>query len=184
MSKLDSTSLSRQQIAKTLRLTGWVGFWTQLVLAIVSSIILIFASFTNQSASSRSINPGTGTGLLLAICGLIVLYGSIYWAFRYTRVAKQLEAFGTETRPKRSETLRVIWVGAGGNLGGMLLTLLGAEAIVGGLLAKLSESQGDLTGLSRVQFLDILVVQANINTVLAQFVGIAAALWLLNRLSK
>ncbi len=184
MSKPDSTALNRQQIAKTLRLTGWVGFWTQLVLAIVSSIILIFASFTSQSANSRSTNPGTSTGLLLAICGLCVLYGSIYWAFRYTRVARQLEALDTESRPKRADTLRVIWVGAGGNLGGMLLTLLGAEAIVGGLLAKLSQSQGVLSDLSRVQFLDILVVQANINTILAQFVGVSAALWLLNRLSK
>jgi hypothetical protein len=76
------------------------------------------------------------------------------------------------------------------NLVGLLLSLLGAQAIVGALLAKsLTLPQ---TGLGVYQIdpsrtirtLDILVVQANTNTVAAHFAGLVGSLWLLNRINR
>jgi hypothetical protein len=70
----------------------------------------------------------------------------------------------------------------------MLLTILGAQAIVGSILAKsLSQPQGGFTAIdpSRfVQSVDLFVVQANTNTIAAHFVGIAASLWLFNRVNR
>jgi hypothetical protein len=72
----------------------------------------------------------------------------------------------------------------------MLLTIVGAQAIVGSILAKsLSQPQGALglgtLDLNRfVQPLDLFVVQANTNTIAAHFVGIAASLWLFNRVNR
>jgi hypothetical protein len=66
----------------------------------------------------------------------------------------------------------------------MLLTLLGVETIVGTLIAKsLSQVEGlALYNASQlIEPLDVLVVQANINTVLAQFVGIIISFWLVSR---
>jgi hypothetical protein len=72
----------------------------------------------------------------------------------------------------------------------MLLTILGAQAIVGVLLVRsLSLPQaGALFNPNQINQvirpLDILVVQANTNTVAAHFTGLLASLWLLNRISR
>jgi hypothetical protein len=73
----------------------------------------------------------------------------------------------------------------------MLATLLGAEATVGALLAKaLSQPQGAAVfgapgGVSQyVQPLDIFVIQANTNILLAHFVGLVLTLWIMNSLDN
>jgi hypothetical protein len=73
----------------------------------------------------------------------------------------------------------------------MLLTLLGAEATVGALLAKaLSQPQGATVfgapgNVSQfVQPLDIFIIQANTNILLAHFVGLVFTLWVLNSLNN
>ena len=58
---------------------------------------------------------------------------------------------------------------------GMLLCLLGAEAIVGTLAAKaLTTSQSAAIGVaaSPVQALDMLIVQANTNILFSHFLGL------------
>ncbi|CAM9349988.1 unnamed protein product [Hapterophycus canaliculatus] len=82
------------------------------------------------------------------------------------------------------------------NVAGMLLALVGAEQIVGTLVAKVLYSQGfqpnvvmGTTGAAEVaqaQFraLDVFIVQANTNTLLSHFCSLAASLWLLARTPK
>lgn len=181
----DSSSANLRQIASQFRLTGWISFWIQVVLGVVSTFTLAFAALFNRTPSGAR-NPGTGAGLALAIFGLLVLYVSIYWAFRYTRIGRKLNLFDPSLRPKRAETLQTLRMGLSVNLVGMLLTLLGAEATVGGLIAKGAQAQGGLyNDPSRlIQALDIFVVQANTNILMAQFIGIVAALWLFTRVSR
>lgn len=187
--KLNHSSPTLQRVANTFRLTGWIGFWIQLVLVIVSSLILLFAAASGgRSDSLSSTNPGTAPGLFFALCGILVLCFSTYWCFRYTRIAKQLQAPDHSLRPSKGKAIQAIRIGLITNLVGMLLTLLGAEATVGGLLAKsLSQSQGVTTiyDPSRlIQSLDIFVVQATTNVVIAQFAGLVTSLWLLQRINR
>jgi len=71
------------------------------------------------------------------------------------------------------------------NLVGMLLTIFGAQAVVGSVLTKSLSQQGAVLDPSRyVQPLDLFVVQGNVNTITAHFAGIVASLWLFNRVSK
>jgi hypothetical protein len=113
-----------------------------------------------------------------------------YFAFRYTRISKELLESNAAGRPSKADTLQIIRLGLIVNLVGMLLTIVGAQAIVGSILAKsLSQPQGALglgtLDLNRfVQPLDLFVVQANTNTIAAHFVGIAASLWLFNRVNR
>ncbi|MBE9180790.1 DUF3611 family protein [Oculatella sp. LEGE 06141] len=188
-SKSDSYTLppAVRRVVSAFRIAGWVGFWGQLVLAIISSLVLLFAvsSLTGRGAN----NAGTGAGFFFAICGLILLYAGAYWSFRYTRLSRQLRTSNAQARPKRGDAIQAVRIGLSINLVGMLLTLLGAQAIVGLLLAKsLSQPQGAIYSAERttqfVQSLDIFVVQANTNTVLAHFVGLAASLWLVRCLSR
>ncbi len=179
-----------RRIATALRWYGWVSVWIQGVLGIISSLVLLFA-VASLSVRSGGGNPGTSTGFLLAIVGLLAVYLGSFWGFRYTRLAKGLRSSNASKRPKPKEVLQVLKLGLLISLGGMLVSLLGGQAIIGALLAKaLSQPQGAAVfgaGANVTQFvqpLDIFVVQANTNILLAHFGGIACTLWLFRTVDR
>jgi amino acid transporter len=176
-----------RRVASAFRITGLISFWAQLVLAVISTIVLIFAG-SNLGNRSESPNPGTGVGVFFAFLGLVLLYAGVYWAFSYIRLARRLQASDPKNRPKPRDATQALRIGLTINLIGMLLTLLGAQAIVGSLLAKsLSQPQGTILAERSTQFvqsLDIFIVQANTNTVLAHFIGVVASLWLIRAMSR
>ncbi|AKG23896.1 DUF3611 family protein [Calothrix sp. 336/3] len=186
--RTDSQSSQIRAIAQNFRLVGWISFWIQLVLGVVSTIIVLLFSIFSQRAGSPSNNPGTGFGVFLAICGLVTLGVGIYLAFRYAKTGRQLMSSNRNNRPSKLETVQVLRLGLMVNLLGMLVTLLGAQAIVGTLVARSISSQAVTTQLFDpnriISGLDMLVVQANTNTVSAHFAGLAASIWLLNRITK
>jgi hypothetical protein len=177
-----------KQASQSLRLTGWIAFWTQLVLAVISSVILLLYAFSTTTNRNVEMAQGTGFGIFFAICGLVTLGVSIYWAFRYTRLSRQLKDPIANLRPSKSDTINVVRWGVIVNLLGMLLTLVGAQAIIGSTLARsLAQQPGVFTPTGTIQFiqpLDLFVVQANTNTIFAHFAGVVAALWLLGRLHR
>ena len=194
----DSYSLppALRRVATAFRLGGWFSFWTQIVLAVVSAVVLLFAAGSFGAASvtpvqtipggpitqvpTSGFNPGTGAGLFLAVLGLLALFAGAYWAYRYTRISRKLR--DAVDRPKRADVLRVLYIGLGINLVGMLLTILGAQAIVGSLVAKsFSQGIGAFTGgfQRSINPLDIFLVQANTNTIMAHFVGLISTLGIL-----
>ncbi|WP_243146586.1 DUF3611 family protein [Scytonema sp. UIC 10036] len=177
-------------IAQAFRLTGWISFWTQLVLGIVSAGILLSAIVFSRGGNNSN-NPGTGFGAFFAVAGLIALGIGIYLAFRYTRIGRGLDSSNANNRPRKIETVQVLQFALVVHLAGMLLTLLGAQAIAGTLIVKsLTLPQfgvGVYTQIDPnriIQPIDIFVVQANTNTVTAHFAGLVSSIWLLYRLSK
>lgn len=187
--KPDSSSLppALQRVAITLRTIGRISFWLQTVLGVVSTLTLLFATFSSGVGrqGSQAGNQGTGFGIFFAICGLVTLGVGAYFALRYSRIAQQLIETG---RPTKADTLQIIRLGLVVNMVGMLVTILGAFATIGSILAKsVSQFQGSLTVIDPSRFVqpaDLFVVQANTNTIAAHFVGIAASLWLFNRVSR
>jgi hypothetical protein len=193
-----------QQVATAFRLVGWVSFWTQIVLAVISGVVLIFAAGSFGAATNTTpaigpggvpttvptggaVNPGTGAGLFLAVLGLLSLFGGAYWAFRYTRLSRKLKAPRAEDRLRRGDAIRALRIGLLINLAGMLLTILGAQAIVGSLVAKsFAQGVGIFTGNFQrfINPLDIFLVQANTNTIMAHFVGVIATLWILRSVNR
>ncbi|NJN86952.1 MAG: DUF3611 family protein [Leptolyngbyaceae cyanobacterium SL_7_1] len=189
-SQVESYSLppAVRRVASDFRLVGVISFWTQLVLAIVSTLVLLFAIFSFNTRSNGG-NPGTGAGLFLVICGLVALYVGAYWAFSYIRLSKRLRTADPRNRPKPKDATQALRLGLIINLAGMLLTILGGEAIIGALLAKsLAQPQGGAIFAERltqfVQPLDIFVVQANINIILAHFCGVVGSIWLIWRVNR
>ena len=189
----DKLPVAVQRVAFALRTTGWVCFWVQSVLAVVATIILLFAipfAIPSATAPGSSTSAGTGGGVFFALCGLAVLGYSVYRAWRFTRLSRELRSPAANTvRPKKADTIKQIRMALWSNLSGMLLTLIGAEAISGTLLAKsLAQPQalfGAGVDFSRfIQPLDIFVVLANTHATVAHFVGIVGALWLLDRIHK
>jgi Protein of unknown function (DUF3611) len=180
-----NTPQAVRKIAAQLRRVGWMGFWLQLVLAVVSTLIFLFAA---PFASTGANNPGTGGSLLFALSGLLVLYASTYWSFRYVMTSRKLK--NPDLRPKKAETIKLIQWGLMASTLGMGLSVMGAESIAGTLLGKSLSSAASFgmfspDALSKIiQPLDIFIVLANTHTITAHFIGIVSSLWLLSQLNK
>lgn len=174
-----------RRIASAFKWAGFVGFWVQLVLGVISTVVMLLA-ITNRTETSR---PGTGFSLFCAACGLICLVVGIYFSFRYGKMATRFASNGG-SRPKKTTALKTIQIGLVVSLVGMFLAIVGAQAIAGIVLSKiLAFGQGEVfsANSNRKEFvnsLDLFIVQANTNIISAHFAGLASSLWLLNRVTK
>jgi Protein of unknown function (DUF3611) len=188
--QLESSRSSLQQTASALRNTGWIAFWIQLGLGIISGAVLLFYLSFRRAGNAASGVPGIGLGVFFAIAGLIMLAIAIFFAFRYTRLARQLRGEGRTEKPSKGMTMKTVRLGLTISLAGMVLTVLGTQAIVGSVLAiALMSPQGMIlrtagVATPMVEPIDLFVVQANLNTITAHLVGIFASFWLLNRLNR
>lgn len=172
------------RVVLAFRRWGWASFWTQVVLCVVSSLVLLqlvlLKAPTTNTPTGADSNPATLPGLSFAWAGIAVLGASIFWNFRYTQMAKKLRS---PERPTKSQTVFQIKIGIIINLLGMFITLVGAASIVGAL--TLRSQQGVFAGAGNfnltIQPLDFQIIQASFNIIFAHFVGLVASLWLLNR---
>lgn len=181
-----------QRVIPAFRLGGWISFWVQVVLAVVASLIFLFAIIfesANSGNSASANNPGTNTGILFAVAGIVALLVSIYWSFRYTRLALQLKTSQASLRPTKADALKTLRLGVVINLVGMFLSLLAAESISGILLGKALQSQTAQFTVTQslqklIQPLDIFVVLANTHTIFAHFIGLCTGLWVIDWINK
>lgn len=173
-------------VAVNLSRSGRICLGIQAVLALISGVVLIFAT-SDPNFNLKANHLSSGSGLFFAFIGWIGLIISIYWAFRYMRLAKHLQSSHGMALPKKSEVIHLLWQGFVLNAVSMALTLVGVEAIAGTLLAKsLTQVEGlaIYNASQLIEPLDVLVIQANINTIAAQFIGIITATWLIGRVGQ
>ena len=183
-SKHPRPSRKIQKIAHTFSWYGWLSLWIELGLAFASILILLFA------ASGRKFSPdasaGIGIGIFWSVFSFLALWVSIFFAFRYTRIAKGLlREPDAHLPPRKSETIQLLRFGVIVGFIGILLGLFGAGSSLGVLIAKtISQPPGmAITNPNRiVRALDVFVVVANFNLITAHFVGAASSMWLLEKL--
>jgi hypothetical protein len=171
-----------QDIGKTIRLTGWITLWVQLGLTIVSGLALLFAA-TGRDFSQQP-NAGLGIGIFWGLAGILALLFSVYWNYKYTRFGKQLLNPNPALHPSKADTVRAIRLGIVAGLVGILISILGAGATVGVLVAKsVSQPPGvAITDPYRIiRAMDVFVEVANINSIFAHFIGTVGSLWLLEK---
>lgn len=160
-----------QALRTGLTRVGWLSWWAQLILSTVTGVLLLFA---NSVSSQRT--AAVLAGRALAVAGLASSIASTLWTLGYGRLANKLGRT-PETTPAEAAKLAlgVINKGVMLNLIGMGLSVLGAQAIVGVLAAK-ALAQSQVLSANPVQALDLLIVQANGNTVLSHFLSLALCL--------
>jgi hypothetical protein len=186
----DSARRNLINAAVSCRKWGWISFWTQLVLSVVSAVILLFSvAFTAQN--------GPAISLYLTLFGVVASFLSTFWAFGYTRLSRRLFRYMKATaiddtkRIRKSDVLGTLERGAWINVIGLAATLLGLQATVGLLVAKTLTNAtanpflaGGAGSYNPVLALDVFLVQASTNTLLAHFFSLVVALWLLRRIGR
>lgn len=179
-----------ERVAQMMSRMTWIGFWIQVVLGVVSTVILLFSAVSVLPGSGRAggASPGAGAGLFFATLALAVLYFSIYQTFRVTRYARKLRA-PKNTRPSRSSTLDMLRFNALVSCVGTAIALVGAEAITGNLLSKAlvqpnAFNMAAIDPSKFVQALDIFVVLGNTHTIVAHFAGLVVSLRLIDAIGR
>lgn len=199
---LEDNDHKLRQIGKVLRLIGWLGVITQLGLAIVASVLLLFAiagrNF-NQAAATfiapgapvdnfgSVTTPGLGIGIFWAVCGIATLLFTAFLAFRHTLFARRLRHPSAERHPRKSDVMQVLRLGIIAGFLGMAFTILGSGTALGVLLSKaISQPQGvaiyDPTRIIRP--LDVFVAMSNVIGVTAHFLGTIASVATVNWLHR
>ncbi|MBH8574085.1 DUF3611 family protein [Nostocaceae cyanobacterium CENA369] len=184
-SEVRSLAPATKGIGNTIRLTGWIAFWAQLGIAVVSGIALLFAAtgrgFTDQA------NPGLGVGIFWAVCAVLVLLFGVYWDYRYTRIGKSLENLNPALHPSKADTTKTIRLAIIVSLVGILLAILGSGATIAVLVAKsISQPPGvAITDPDKIiRALDVFVMLGNITAITGNFLGTIASIWLLEQVHK
>lgn len=171
---------------------GWLTWWAQLILTIVSAVIVGFA------LTFPSVDVGTSAssiGFVLIGIAIIVAFVSLFCTFGYTRLSLWLQSASASDASSKapSKISYRLRVGISVALLGLAFATLGLQAIVGTLLARLlttgigstnirsldSNAGGVATPL--VQPVDVLVVQASANIILALLTVVLTSLWFRRR---
>ncbi len=178
-------SPTKQKISSIFRWLGWIAFWLELGLAVSAGLTLLF-SISGRNFADET-NRGIGIGIFWAIAGLLALCFSVFLSFRYTRIGKRLASPNPVQQPSKADTMQLLRLAAIVGLVGIFLCLLGGGATLGVMIAKsVSQPPGvAITDANKiVRALDVFVAVANVNVLTGHFVGILAALGLLDWLHR
>lgn len=179
-----------KESSRLLRRTSWFSWWSQVILTTIATVILGFSKSVVGTSRQTAAAAYAPPNFFLSGVGIITSAVSIIWTWgNGARLSRRLLKKGTATtRPRAAKLLRrAVQVGVTINLVGLLVTLIAAEEIVGLLAIKVLTNRNGanfmmMDGASALQPLDILVVQANTNTLLSHFFSLASLLYLTDRI--
>jgi hypothetical protein len=176
-------------LAKSFRRLGWSGFWIQVLMAGLPVLLMLYMFTFSQSATG----PSSGLPFVeyLTITSFLILLFTVYWFFRYTRLAPRIaDAHG---RPTQSTLIATVWTGVLASVLGILFSMVVMLLDVGNLLfhflsapqvgVPVVQAQG-LAPASWVSAVDMLSVMSLILTLGAEVVVLILGLWLLFRTSQ
>ena len=171
-----------QLLSFGMRRIGWIRFWIQSILGVVVTAVLLFSNVVNNNSEGQlSLTPG----LSLTTISLILLFISLWQGWLIIRTGR---AIGSNARPSRGQTSKLIKRGILNDLVGILFGLIGYQALMGALFIQAStQTQGIAIATSSdvaITGLEILSVLSNTQVIAAHFVGLCFSLWLLRRIYK
>ncbi|WP_320677208.1 DUF3611 family protein [Prochlorococcus sp. MIT 1300] len=183
--------LDFQLLSLGLRRVGWIRFWIQLTLAIVSAGVLIFYNIGGSLARNSQKAMGLGPGLSITTLAFFVLLYSLWQGWLIVKVGRALDS---AARPTRGETGRLLKRGVIVDLLGSIFALIGYQALAGSLMVQASVqvpgffgapmgSSGSLASLP-ITSIEMLSVLSNTQVLSAHLIGLVLSLWLLQRIYR
>ena len=150
------------------------------MLTTVAAVIVVF------SFLYKGLTKSTDAGLYFILFGLVAGYFTTVWSLGVVRLGDKLRkgAKDLDVVPPRTDVIRTLSTGVTVNVIGLGATIVGLQATTGMLFAKTLTAAAQMpmygapvvgTGVA----LDIFLVQAASNSMLAHWFGLAVSLWLL-----
>ncbi|MGB7084539.1 MAG: DUF3611 family protein [Phormidesmis sp.] len=166
-----------RRIAQNFRLAGWAGVWTQSVVGVISSLLFVVNALEPDKSLSNA-----GADIFQAV-GVLLVFVSAFWGFRYVRLSRKLRTNNPDLRPKPRDAAQAVRIGILLSLVGMLLTIIAAESVVALLWLRALRQVATFGGISQdtaafINAADIAVVFSVVNTMFAHFLGLCISLWL------
>ncbi|KST66766.1 DUF3611 family protein [Mastigocoleus testarum] len=176
---------SKQKFAGVFRMLGRISFWAHILLGGAAGIIILLVMLSRNFSNAN--NSYIGFGIFLAICSILAVGFRIYWAYRYTRLARLLESSDRSVHPQKAEVIEVLRIGLYVSLAGLFIAFLATEQTVIAVLAKsLARPEGVTIYEARigVRPIDLFLILANVNIMGAHFLGSVNSLGLLDWLDS
>lgn len=170
-----------RRIATNFRISGWVSFWVQVVIGVISLLLFLINVLDQNLSAGNKTSSIVGASLFVAI-GILAVFVGAFWAFNYVRLGRKLKTSNPDTRPKPKDAIRSVRIGLIISLVGMGVTLVGAQSVVALLwlrsLRQVSFGIGTADPDAFIRADDIAIVFSFINTLFAHFIGLGVSLWL------
>jgi hypothetical protein len=178
-----------QSLAKQFRRLGWIGVLLQLALVSVPVILLIYVLLLSSPESAQ--RKGIDLSNYLSNGSLLVMVFTMFWFFRYTRLAKRI--VDPESCPPQSSLMQTLWIGLGAGCVGIFFSMVLLMQAVGRLLFVLMATPqtgipiatplGDdpsttVSAIDAVSLASLLVILS------AELIVLALSLWLLFRVTR
>ena len=173
-------------LARAFKRLGWAGFWLQIVFGSLPVIMMAYYFAFSRSTS----RPRGGLPFVeyLTIATFLMLVFTIFWSYRYTRLARRL--MDPERRPSESYVIGTVWTGVVASTVGMLLSMIVMLIEAANLLFYfLKAPQAGIpviqtSGAESVHWVssvDMVSLMALILTLFAELIVLVFSLWLLFR---
>jgi len=187
----ETASPTPQEIARSFRWLGWVGFVLQALLGFIPIFVVVT---TVLFGSGKRQYGGFSFGLLLAIVCLIILLFSIYWCFNYTQIGRKLES--RNMRPAKTQVMRDLKLGLLANIGIMAIAVIIALSRTGELTFKMmtlpqgstvitpNQTGSMIAQGAMISPSNMIAIQAMVNAIAAGLVGVVVALLLLYQVGQ
>ena len=179
--------LDFQQLSFGLRRMSWIRFWIQVALGIVVFVVLMLTTISGSIFRNADRAIGLGTGISLTTLAFLVLLFSLWQGWLTVRTGRAIDS---SARPSRGETARLIKRGLLVDLSGLILAVIGYQALMGPLFIQAAQQTGIAIGgpgLSDnlpITSLEILSVLGNTQVLSAHLVGLLFSLWMLQRIYR
>lgn len=178
---------------------SWFSWWLQIILSVVSGVTLTFANSVRPTNTRLSYLWLSGYSF--SSIGAILAFVNSFWTWNVTRLCRRVSSKKVEESKATLFLKRYSQISVVISMVGMMFSVLGAEQIAGTLTSKILSSGGGYSpflaptmnainpgnGISAlsatpIQAVDIFLVQANANTMLAHFISLICYLLLQTRL--
>ena len=184
--KINSSNLpDKQKFAGVFRLLGQISYWIHLILGATSAIILGLIVFSRRLGATAN-NSAISISIFLTISSLVVLGIRIFFAWRYSRLAKQLQ-LATPTQPSRLEIVTLLRIGLVTSLIGLILAFLASETTVVSIIAQAiaqPQSSPIYEPQQAIETADLFLDFVNVTILGAHALGTISSLGLLNWITR
>ena len=178
-----------QLLSLGMRRIGWLRFWIQTILGVVVVGVLLFNNVGSSLARNSERALGLGPGLSLTTLAFILLLFSLWQGWMIVKTGR---ALGSEARPSRGETSRLLKRGLIIDLVGLVFSSVGYQCLEGGLFVQASMQAPGIsigTGMRAMEnypitSLEMLSVLSNTQVLFAHLIGLIFSLWLLQRIFR